>query len=224
MAPARVSLDIRTPTSPRVHLATLSSIERRAPHGFGMFLTRLVTDPPAPLPGILALFWLARPRDDLALPAVIEICRLRSAVRHRVTVGIVGSPSSGKDAAMAAIFGIHTGNIDPVAGSTKQVEIRRLPESTALYVVNTPGMGDVIESVTEEARQVLDQAERAREVRDRFGGGEPARRFLRRQAVVEIGAQRPGHVGDAEVTAVDCSIEMLGSSSITIGHARRARA
>ncbi|MEQ1568942.1 MAG: GTP-binding protein, partial [Myxococcota bacterium] len=35
-------------------------------------------------------------------------------------------------------------------------EIRRLPQSTALFVVNTPGMGDVIESVTEEARQVLD--------------------------------------------------------------------
>ena len=43
-----------------------------------------------------------------------------------------------------------------VAGSTTQVEIRKLPGSTALYVVNTPGMGDVVESVTEEARQVLD--------------------------------------------------------------------
>ena len=133
-----------------------SSVERRSPQGFGLMLTRLATEPIAPLPGIFALFWLARPRDDLAIPAVIEVCRLRNAVRHRVTVGIVGSPSAGKDAAMAAIFGIHTGNIDPVAGSTKQVEIRRLPDSTALYVVNTPGMGDVIEAVTEEARQVLD--------------------------------------------------------------------
>lgn len=134
----------------------ITSIERRSPQGFGMLLTRLATEPIAPLPGFMALFWLARPRDDLAIPAVIEVCRLRSAVKHRVTVGIVGSPSAGKDAAMAAIFGIHTGNIDPVAGSTKQVEIRRLPDSTALYVVNTPGMGDVIEAVTEEARQVLD--------------------------------------------------------------------
>lgn len=133
-----------------------SSVERRSPQGFGLMLTRLATEPIAPVPGLLALLWLTRPRDDLAIPAVIEVCRLRNAVRHRVTVGIVGSPSAGKDAAMAAIFGIHTGNVDPVAGSTKQVEIRRLPESTALYVVNTPGMGDVIEAVTEEARQILD--------------------------------------------------------------------
>lgn len=133
-----------------------ASVERRSPQGFALMLTRLATEPIAPIPGVMALFWLTRPRDDLAIPAVIEVCRLRNALRHRVTVGIVGSPSAGKDAAMAAIFGIHTGNIDPVAGSTKQVEIRHLPNATSLYVVNTPGMGDVIEAVTEEARQVLD--------------------------------------------------------------------
>src|SRR5690606_1991518 len=52
--------------------------------------------------------------------------------------------------------GVDTGNVHPVAGSTKQVEITRLPDATALYVVNTPGLGDVVASVTEEARQVLD--------------------------------------------------------------------
>jgi hypothetical protein len=131
-------------------------LEARHPRSVGLFLTHLVTKPPLPLPGCLLLLWLARPRDDLAVPAVIEVCRLRHTIRHRVTVGIVGSPSSGKDAALAAIFGFETGNVDPVAGSTKEVEIRRLPASTALWVVNTPGMGDVIESVTEEAREVLD--------------------------------------------------------------------
>jgi tRNA U34 5-carboxymethylaminomethyl modifying GTPase MnmE/TrmE len=109
-----------------------------------------------PLPGCFLLLWLARPRDEVVIPAVVEICRLRTTMRHRVTVGIVGSPSSGKDAALGAIFGMPTGNVDPVAGSTRQVEIRRLPQATALFVVNTPGMGDVIEAVTEEARQVLD--------------------------------------------------------------------
>ncbi|MEQ1503782.1 MAG: GTPase [Myxococcota bacterium] len=140
------------PTEPD---AAMTALERQHPRGFGLFVTRLATEPIVPLPGCLVLLWLAKPRDDLAIPAVIEICRLRSAVRHRVTVGIVGSPSSGKDAAMVALFGL-PGNIDPVAGSTTQVEIRRLPNATALYLVNTPGMGDVIESVTEEARQVLD--------------------------------------------------------------------
>jgi GTPase Era involved in 16S rRNA processing len=86
----------------------------------------------------------------------LEVTRLRQQLLHRVTVGVVGSPSCGKDAAIMALFGVDTGNIDPVAGATKSVEITRLPGATALYIVNTPGLGDVMESVTEEARQVLD--------------------------------------------------------------------
>jgi translation elongation factor EF-G len=54
------------------------------------------------------------------------------------------------------MFGIDSGNISPIAGSTTTVAITRLPDATALFVVNTPGMGDVVASVTEEARQVLD--------------------------------------------------------------------
>lgn len=108
-----------------------------------------------PMARLLALAWLVRPRDRLLLPGVLEISRLRQAVRHRVTVGLVGSPSSGKDAAAAAIFGLQTGNISPIAGSTRSVGITRLPGSTALFLVNTPGLGDVVESVTEQARQVL---------------------------------------------------------------------
>lgn len=108
-----------------------------------------------PMAGCATLFYLARPRDEMVLPAVLEVGRLRQQLRHRVTVGVVGSPSSGKDAAIHAIFGIDSGNVSPVAGSTKEVAITRIPGATALYVVNTPGMGDIVEAVTEEARQVL---------------------------------------------------------------------
>lgn len=108
-----------------------------------------------PLMPIGAWLWMTRPKDDILLPAVMEVARLRQVLAHRVTVGVVGSPSSGKDAAIKAIFGIDSGNIDPVAGSTKSVAITKLPGATALYVVNTPGMGDVVEAVTEEAKQVL---------------------------------------------------------------------
>ena len=109
-----------------------------------------------PLGGCLLLYWVARPRDELLLPSILEIARLRQAVVHRITVGLVGSPSSGKDAAIKALFGIDRGNVNPIAGSTREVEITRLPAATALFVVNTPGLGDVVERVTEEARQVLD--------------------------------------------------------------------
>lgn len=102
------------------------------------------------------LWWRFRPDERRVAAAVLEVARLRQAVLHRVTIGIVGSPSSGKDAGIRAIFGVDTGNISPIAGSTKEVAIQRAPGATALYLVNTPGLGDVVERVTEEARQVLD--------------------------------------------------------------------
>lgn len=102
------------------------------------------------------IWWRLRPDEERLLLGVLEVARLRQIVLHRVTIGVVGSPSTGKDAGIRALFGIETGNISPIAGSTKEVAIQRLPDSTALYVVNTPGMGDVVEQVTEEARQVLD--------------------------------------------------------------------
>lgn len=108
-----------------------------------------------PLAPLIGAWWLGKTDDDLLLAAVLEVARLRQAVRHRVTVGVVGSPSSGKDAAIAAIFGVKTGNIHPVAGSTREVGIFRLHPQSALFVVNTPGMGDVVQAVTEEARQIL---------------------------------------------------------------------
>ena len=104
----------------------------------------------------MALFYLGQVDDKLLLSLVLEVSALRRAIRHRVTVGVVGSPSSGKDAAIKALFGIDSGNVNPVAGSTSEVEITRLQGATALYIVNTPGMGDVVESVTEQAKQVLD--------------------------------------------------------------------
>ena len=106
-----------------------------------------------------ALLWriLGSLRADRArlLTVVIHVARLRQIVLHRVTVGFVGSPSTGKDAGIKALFGIDSGNISPIAGSTKTVNIQRVPGATALYVVNTPGLGDVVEAVTDEARQVL---------------------------------------------------------------------
>jgi len=109
----------------------------------------------APISLAAGVWWLGRPKDKVLLPAVLEVARLRQVVRHRVTVGVVGSPSSGKDAAIQAIFGVATGGVNPVAGSTREVSIIRIQGASALFVVNTPGLGDVVESVTEQARQIL---------------------------------------------------------------------
>jgi GTP-binding protein EngB required for normal cell division len=108
-------------------------------------------------PLVPVFVWMnLKPSPAYVGSVLFEVARIRQWVVHRVTIGVVGSPSTGKDAAIRALFGIETGNISPIAGSTKEVAIQRLEGSTALYVVNTPGMGDVLERVTEEARQILD--------------------------------------------------------------------
>jgi GTP-binding protein EngB required for normal cell division len=164
---------------PRAGAEAVASAETGMGRGFGYRISRMVSGAPStatlatigsillhpigclvrPFFAIAApvLVWYQlRPDRELVLAAVLEVARLRQAVLHRLTIGVVGSPSTGKDAAVRALFGIDSGNISPIAGSTKEVTIQRLPTATALYVVNTPGLGDVVERVTEEARQVLD--------------------------------------------------------------------
>lgn len=159
----RLQLELPVPADGHQALVSMSErLKQGARYGAGVMALGalralpLLFPPFLPLAGCLSVAWWGRPRDEVLLPAVLEVSALRQTVRHRVTVGVVGSPSSGKDAAIKAIFGVDSGNVSPVAGSTRSVEITRLQGPTALFVVNTPGMGDVIEEVTEEARQVLD--------------------------------------------------------------------
>jgi len=109
---------------------------------------------------VLALvLWLGRPRDGILLPAILELARLRIRVQHRFVVAIVGPPSVGKDAAISAIFGFETGNVSPIAGSTRDVAVYEVPGDHGLEVLNTPGVGDVRDALTAETRGVLDQAD-----------------------------------------------------------------
>lgn len=152
------------PPAPRAGPMVVERIRRAMGEGAAFAMSTMTVPqalaiglvPISPLPGFLLALWLGKPDDRTVLPAVLEVSRLRQLVLHRVTIGIVGSPSSGKDAAIKAIFGIDHGNVSPIAGSTKEVQITRIEGTTATYVVNTPGMGDVVESVTEEAKQVFD--------------------------------------------------------------------
>jgi small GTP-binding protein len=87
------------------------------------------------------------------LAGLAHVVLLRAKVQRRVTVGVVGSPSAGKDAAIKTLFGLDSGNIHPIAGSTTEVSLHQLGED--LFLVNTPGLGDVMDEVTERTRQIL---------------------------------------------------------------------
>ena len=138
----------------------------RAPRktgGVHWLLIVLVTAPLrvifGPLGGLLVGLWLGRRREDLLLPAIAELYDLRKRVEGRVIIALMGPPSVGKDAAMKAIFGVDTGNIDPVAGSTTEVTLFTLPAHPGVCLVNTPGLGDVDQRLTEETRSVLQQVD-----------------------------------------------------------------
>ncbi len=109
-----------------------------------------------PVIAMRLIWWLAHPRDAILLPAVLALAELRATVDRRFTVGLLGPPSVGKDAAVKALFGLDTGNVSPIAGSTKTVSIFPIPGADGLEVVNTPGLGDVVQALTEETRGVLD--------------------------------------------------------------------
>lgn len=130
-------------------------------HALGMLVALSLTPVGCLLRPLFALFlpivvwWALRPDERRVLAVILSVARLRQIVLRRITIGLVGSPSTGKDAGIRALFGIDSGNISPIAGSTREVAIQRVPGATALYVVNTPGLGDVVQSVTDEAKQVL---------------------------------------------------------------------
>ena len=135
-----------------IELGTVAKAAGLSAGGIAMFLLR----PLFPLFVAVGLVRAMAPDWEKVAPALVQVALLRQLISHRVTVGFVGSPSAGKDAGIRALFGVDTGNINPVAGSTKEVERRQVPGATALFVINTPGLGDVVESISEETHQVLD--------------------------------------------------------------------
>lgn len=98
---------------------------------------------------------LAGPAYRKTVPAVIHIAMLRQMLLNRVTIGVVGDGSAGKDSLFKAVFGLDTGNVSPVAGSTKKAQAYDLGDSGAVQLVNYPGFNDVSNEVNEHIQDYL---------------------------------------------------------------------
>lgn len=74
-----------------------------------------------------------------------------------LVLAFLGPASSGKDAAIKALFGVDFGQIDPIPGSTDRAKLITLHQRGAgeLVVVNAPGFGDLRAGVEAEARRVM---------------------------------------------------------------------
>lgn len=86
---------------------------------------------------------------------------VQDALRQTLAVAFLGSASSGKDAAIRALFGIDFGQIDPIPGSTSAVRVAAVDPERRLLVVNAPGFGDLRADVQERAEKVLDHLDLA---------------------------------------------------------------
>jgi len=109
--------------------------------------------------GAWLLVDLAGPAFRKTVPAVIHIAMLREMVRNRVTIGVVGDGATGKDALIRSVFGLDTGGVDPVAGSTSETQVYQLGDSGAVYLVNYPGFNDVRPQVNKFTADFLDHTD-----------------------------------------------------------------
>ena len=89
---------------------------------------------------------LAGPAYRKTVPAVIHVALLRSILVNRITIGVVGDGSSGKDSLLKAVFGLDS-SISPIAGSTDRAVSYPLNKKGNAVIVNYPGFNDYRESV-----------------------------------------------------------------------------
>lgn len=95
---------------------------------------------------------------------------VHEALSRRLVLAFLGSASSGKDSAIRALFGIDIGRIDPIPGSTEEIQVAALDSAGNVLIVNAPGFGDVREEVDQLARQVVEQVDLAVYIVNSDGG------------------------------------------------------
>lgn len=127
--------------------------------GTNIILTRALSFALGPIGWIAGGAWLARDLDGPAyrktVPAVLQVAALRQLVLNRDVIGIVGNGSVGKDSLIEATFGIQTGNVSAIPGSTRGTEVYPFPGNSQVRVVNFPGFQDPDASIRKVTQELM---------------------------------------------------------------------
>jgi uncharacterized protein YaaW (UPF0174 family)/GTPase SAR1 family protein len=122
-------------------------------------ITRTVGVVLGPVGWVASAAWLlvdlAGPAYRVTVPAVVHVAMLRQMLMKRINIGVVGEGSTGKDSLVKAVFGVDTGNVNPVAGSTAGTKIYELGASGAVHLVNYPGFNDTRNHVNQHVEDML---------------------------------------------------------------------
>ncbi len=111
----------------------------------------------AGLAAVMTFHDLTGPAMRKVLPCVIHLALLDMEQQITPVVGVLGSMSAGKDTMIHALFGIDTGGIDVLPGSTTVATVFDYQdEAGRVRIVNAPGEGDPRESVRGEAQAAAD--------------------------------------------------------------------
>lgn len=125
-------------------------------------ITRTVGTLLGPIGWIATGAWLAidlaGPAFRKTVPAVLYVAALRLTLANRLSIGVVGDGSTGKDTLIEKVFGIPT-TAHPVAGSTSEVKRYSLGGGGDAFVTNYPGFNDYrakVNTSTDEALHYTD--------------------------------------------------------------------
>jgi len=110
-----------------------------------------------PVGWIVTGAWLAidlmGPAYRKTVPSIVHVAMLRQIIQNRISIGVVGDGSVGKDALFKSVFGVDTGNVSPIAGSTIDTQVYEQDEDGSVQLVNFPGFNDFrpdVESLTND--------------------------------------------------------------------------
>src|SRR5438093_1246663 len=76
--------------------------------------------------------------------------RVHEDFRQQLVIAMVGTVSSGKTTAIAALMDINFVNSSPIPGSTTEAKVARIAEN--VYVADVPGFGDINTQLSAKAK------------------------------------------------------------------------
>lgn len=142
-------------------------------------LTRAIGVVLGPVGWIASGAWLAydiaSPALRKTVPVIVQIAALRQITKQREIYAVMGHGSVGKDALLHHVFGIDTGKIHPIPGTTRDVKLYNAQGDILIptRVMNFPGFGDLRPEVEQE---IEEQAQHCNVIIYLFNGSEIPKR------------------------------------------------
>lgn len=136
-------------------------------------LTRTIGTLLGPVGWIATGAWLAvdlaGPAYRKTVPAVLYVALLRQVLMNRVTIGVVGGLSAGKDSLIQRVFKV-ADNINPIAESTAEAKSYPMGKTGTAFVINYPSVNDSHPGVNAKTDEMLNHTDIFLMVVDARGG------------------------------------------------------